>query len=161
VIAVDGTAVVILGDKSMGKSTLCAAFLKRGHAIWSDDIAVITPDLHSVYRGSGMLRTSEATARVIFGDDVLLRKCSFSKHVMDTGPASVSGETEAIPIAAIFHLSPFSEDPSSRIIRLHDPLARMAVLRNLGSTAFPAPRPSAQANSSRRRRWPAPYRSSR
>jgi len=139
VIALDGSAVVILGDKTMGKSTLCAAFHKRGHAIWSDDVAVITPDLRSVYRGSGMLRTSEDTAQAILGDGVRLRKCSFSKHVMDTGPASAAGEPEALPIAAIFHLSPFSDDPSLRIIRLHDPLARMAVLRNLGSTAFPAP----------------------
>lgn len=139
VVAVDGSAVVILGDKTLGKSTLCAAFHKAGYPLWSDDVAAIAPDLRSVYRGSGMLRTSEDTARAILGDGVRLRKCSFSKHVVDTDPASAAGEPEALPISAIFHLSPFSDDPSSRIMRLHDPLARMAVLRNLGSTAFPAP----------------------
>ena len=42
VVAVGSRAVVILGNKGMGKSSMAAALAERGHAILSDDIAAIT-----------------------------------------------------------------------------------------------------------------------
>lgn len=42
-VAVDGRAVVLLGPSGQGKSTLVAAFARRGYAFLSDDCLVVEP----------------------------------------------------------------------------------------------------------------------
>jgi hypothetical protein len=44
VVALGSHAIVILGEKGMGKSSLAAALCQRGHAVLSDDAAAVTTD---------------------------------------------------------------------------------------------------------------------
>ncbi len=56
VVAVDGAAVVMVGRKFGGKSTLAAALAQRGHAVLSDDLAVLVPDKDVFLVQPGYLR---------------------------------------------------------------------------------------------------------
>jgi len=56
-IAVNGRAIALAGASGVGKSTLAAAFLKKGHAVLADDICIVdTSDDVSVLASTPRLR---------------------------------------------------------------------------------------------------------
>ncbi|OAN82782.1 hypothetical protein A8B78_07940 [Jannaschia sp. EhC01] len=139
VIDIGGEAVIVLGDKGMGKSTICAAFLQKGCAIHSEDVAAISADLASVYRGSNVLRIEADTANAILGDGLRLHQPAFSKPLLKTDRSNAPPGRDSLPIRAILELAPFSDVPCPGLSPVGGHQAKMSILRHLSSKAFPVP----------------------
>jgi hypothetical protein len=62
-VAVGGAAIVLLGERRAGKSSLAAALAQRGHRVLADDVAAIVeePAGWTVQPGYPRLRLAEAT----------------------------------------------------------------------------------------------------
>jgi hypothetical protein len=107
-VAVDGRAVALFGLAGAGKSTLAAAFARRGDAVLADDIAALEPD------GAGFrvrpaypqLRLWPDSVRQLYGDERALPRLTptWEKRGLDlTGPG-YRFAPEPLPLAAIYIL---------------------------------------------------------
>ncbi len=69
VVVVDGEAIAFLGDCGSGKSTLGAAFLRRGHSILTDDLMVLVPagSGYTVQPGMPRIKLFPGVARRVLG----------------------------------------------------------------------------------------------
>ena len=95
IAAVGSRAVVILGDKGAGKSSMAAALAERGHTVLSDDVAVVTKSSSSyiAHAGSPRLRLWPATLRALKVDrDLALVLPTLDKRYLELN--DVNGDEE-------------------------------------------------------------------
>jgi hypothetical protein len=95
IVAVGSRAVVILGDKGAGKSSMAAALAERGHTVLSDDVAVVTKSSSSymAHAGSPRLRLWPATLRALKVDrDLALVLPTLVKRYLELN--DVNGDEE-------------------------------------------------------------------
>jgi hypothetical protein len=110
VMKMDQHAIAIVGESGAGKSTTAAALAKRGHAIVSDDIAVLNDcDQHwLVQPGYPRLRLWPESIKALYGSEYgLARVFSFSeKRFMDLSDSETAWQfhNEPLPLAAIYVL---------------------------------------------------------
>jgi hypothetical protein len=119
-VEIDGEAVLLAGPSGAGKSTLAAAFLRRGHAVLSDDVSPL--DLSSV---EPVILPSLRRIR-LWSDSIV--DAGWNKQDMERCRAglekfsrSIGGETSVKPLTprAIFHLRRQSDkSDGSRFRRL-------------------------------------------
>ena len=144
VLAVDGRAIALIGAPGAGKSTTAAAFVARGYALMSDDLAALDVQGASVtvQPGYPRLRAFEGSAHAaglaavdlprVFTDEIL-----GPKRYIELSPADGTFQPRALPLRAIYYLLP-------RVIGKREPVvesvpARQALpilLQNLYSTRF-------------------------
>lgn len=115
-IALNGRAVVILGDSGAGKSTLAAALMKRGCAVLTDDLAPLQlrDDHFDVIPGYSRLRlwpdSAEAICRGLRHLDRLVDRSTFwpdwDKRALDLSVTSGEFEVAPKPLSTIFILGP-------------------------------------------------------
>ncbi len=69
VVVADGGAIAFLGDCGSGKSTLGAAFLRRGYPILTDDLMVLEPGSsgYAVHPGMPRIKLFPGVARRVLG----------------------------------------------------------------------------------------------
>jgi hypothetical protein len=104
-VEIDGEAVLLAGASGAGKSTLAAAFLRRGHAVLSDDVSPL-----ELSGAASVILPSLRRIR-LWSDSIV--NAGWSKQEMERCRAglekfsrSIGGETSAAPLTprAIFHL---------------------------------------------------------
>ena len=112
VVKIGQHAIAIVGESGAGKSTTAAVLARRGHAILSDDIAVLNDDKQHwlVQPGYPRLRLWPETIHALYGSELDLKKIfSFcEKRFVDL--IGNSSETvskfysDSLPLAAIYVL---------------------------------------------------------
>ena len=117
VLGIGRHAIAILGSSGAGKSTTAAALAGRGHAILSDDIAVLKEcsEYFLVQPGYPRLRLWPESVNALYGSEVGLARviCLSEKRFVDLTDNSGESEThrspwrfhkEPLPLAAIYVL---------------------------------------------------------
>jgi hypothetical protein len=111
VAAVGSRAVVILGSKGAGKSSMAATLAERGHAVLSDDVAVITKSSgsYAVHAGYPRLRLWPATLRALNVDlDLTPVLSTFDKRYLElneeNGDDRWRFQSEPLPLGTIYLL---------------------------------------------------------
>jgi hypothetical protein len=118
VVALDGRAVVLLGPKGAGKTTMALGLAQRGQLVISDDLVALV-DEGSQFRvppGYPHLRLTPQTAAALCGSYDRLRPLWSQtadrpqKRCLDLRQEDQAPEQEAAPLAALYVLEP--PDPS-------------------------------------------------
>jgi hypothetical protein len=140
VVAVDGGAIVFMGETRHGKSTLAATLAQRGHALLSDDCCVVcrTPagfDVVPTYPG---LRLFPETVRHVFGERQYpaadVAHYSTKQRIVPEGAAASAGARVRLRcVYTIAMRRPANETPPLRI----EPRSRRdAVVDLVGGTFY-------------------------
>lgn len=139
-IALNGRAVVILGDSGAGKSTLAAALMKRGCAVLTDDLAPLQlRDGHfDVIPGYSRLRLWPDSAEAICGDsrhlDRLVDRSTFwpdwDKRALELSVTSGEFEVVPKPLSTIFILGP-GTDVAPRVESLSGSQSVIELVRHI------------------------------
>ncbi len=109
-VVVEGSAVVFLGPSGIGKSTLAAAFHRRGHSLLTDDVCVIraADGGQSVQPGIPRLRLwLDSLRQLEIADEGLAH---VRKGLLKRNLADVKGATEALPVRKVYVLSTNNQD---------------------------------------------------
>ncbi|HEX8618058.1 MAG TPA: hypothetical protein VF911_10775 [Thermoanaerobaculia bacterium] len=134
-VVLDGKAIVFTGAAGAGKSTTAAAFVKRGAAMLTDDVAAIPWQDGQPHIASGYarIRLWDDSAAALFGAAEALPRLTptWEKRYLD---ASASFVDDLVPLHAIVVLE--ARDASTRVRRLHGHEAAMAVLARTSVPAF-------------------------
>jgi hypothetical protein len=112
VVALNDRAVVFLGSKGIGKSTIAAAFARHGNAILSDDLAVLhdTETGFMAHPGYPYLRLNNDAAQALHRGSEPLRRLSpyIAKYVAKTHAVPEKGQwrfhNEPLPVSAAYLL---------------------------------------------------------
>jgi hypothetical protein len=112
VVAVNDRAVIFLGPKGIGKSTIAAAFAQHGFAMLSDDLAVLqdTENGFMAQPGYPYLRLNSDAVRVMHRGSETLRRLSpyITKYVAKTHTVPLKGQWRfhngPLPVAAAYLL---------------------------------------------------------
>jgi len=111
VVAVGSRAVVILGNKGEGKSSMAAALAERGHAVLSDDVAVVTKSSgnYVAHAGYPRLRLWPKTLRALKVDlDLAPVLTTLDKRYLElndeSGDERWRFQSEPLPLGTIYLL---------------------------------------------------------
>ncbi|NYZ16452.1 hypothetical protein HL658_28245 [Azospirillum sp. RWY-5-1] len=132
-VRVGGGAVALAGASGIGKSTLAASLLRRGHMILADDVTVIDtsdPAGPRVLPGFPRLKLwRDAMDRLQLSPAGLERtRSELAKfHV----PVAEGFCAQPLPLTAVFHLDPDTLPPGGTLRRLRGPEAVVRVERDL------------------------------
>lgn len=144
VLAVEGGAIALIGAPGAGKSTTAAAFVARGFASMSDDLAALAIDGAAVRVQAGYPRlrafADSAEAAGFVADDlpnVFFADVLGPKRYVELSAEQGTFQPHALPLRAIYYLLP-------RILGKREPLietlstrqALPVLLQNLYSTRF-------------------------
>lgn len=140
VVAVDGRAVVLIGPKGAGKSTLVSAMAGRGVEVLSDDLAPLTPGpggTVDVQPGYPRLRLWPASVRATTCEPVDALPRVLSHHEKRFVPLSAAAagvwrfRRDGVPISAIYVLGERRGRRPASIVDVSDPEAFLALLGNV------------------------------
>jgi len=101
-VAIDGQAVLFLGESGAGKSTTAAAFYARGHKVLADDVGAVR-----VAGGSVELRTAWSGLRLLPDASEIIRhraatpEFQYDKHVFHLGRPEPAA---SFPVKRIYFL---------------------------------------------------------
>lgn len=112
-LVVDDEAILVVGPSGAGKSTTAAAFVARGHALLSDDVAAIAdaPGGFAVHPGPARLRVLPVTARAVGWEAERLPRVFDADMMGDKRAVALSVSegsycADARPLAAVYVLAP-------------------------------------------------------
>ena len=112
-VKVGDATVLLLGKSGSGKSTLAASFHGAGHALLGDDALIVSwptqmANASAVYPS---LRLFPDSIEAVFADDVVTASVAHYTHKLRVSvPLKDGGESGALPIRALFVLSPYSRE---------------------------------------------------
>jgi hypothetical protein len=136
VVCVDGAAIALLGPGRAGKSTTCAAFALQGFPVLTEDVAAVRPvrSGFEVLPGYPVVRLWPDSVDFLLGDRELLPELSpgWEKRRLDLGTVSTRFATRPHPLAAIYHLSGWSDHSSAPCLEPVHPTDGMITL--IGNT---------------------------
>lgn len=120
-VRVGDRAVALAGRSGIGKSTLAATLLRRGHALLADDVTVVdtaAPDGPRVLPAVPRLKLwHDALTRLEIPAGGLERShATLDKFHLPVGDAFC---TEPLPLTAVFHLDAGEAGEAGRLRRLH------------------------------------------
>lgn len=103
-VLVDGAAVAFLGRGGSGKSSMCAYFAERGHAVLTDDVLALrfARGRFRVLPGPARIRLWPDTARQLYGASARLPKVLPSDPDWDKRYRDYPSGARAAPLAAIY-----------------------------------------------------------
>ena len=136
VVAQDGRALILIGNKGIGKSTTAAALVRAGWHLVADDVAALTaaPDSILVQPGYPSLRLAPAASAGLFGRNRGLKRVygHVDKHYLDLGrDPSIGGFSDrAVPVAGVFFLGSRTAGSAPRLERLAAGDSLIALVRN-------------------------------
>jgi hypothetical protein len=118
-------AVAFVGEQGAGKSTIAAAFARRGHAVLADDIVALV-------ERDGLLRVMPAypylslwpdSVEMLYGSAKALPSFSanFEKRMLPLTGSALRFEKESLPLAAIFLLGERSADATAPLLETLTP----------------------------------------
>lgn len=115
-VAIEGSACAFVGASGSGKSSLAAAFARRGHAVLSDDVTPVAEHggafvAHPAYP---RLRLWPDSVEGLFGDADCLPRIvpGWDKRFVDLAGTRFRFQREPLPLAAIYLLDPQPGPPS-------------------------------------------------
>ena len=114
IVAYDGLALALIGDKGAGKSTTAAALVRDGWRSVADDVAALSFESGRILVNPGYprMRLDPIAARTFFGEQGTMSKVysHVDKHYLelDNRPGSKDFSTAPLPLAGVFFLGPRS-----------------------------------------------------
>jgi hypothetical protein len=107
-VAIEGRAVVFLGDCGFGKSTLAAALLQAGHRLLTDDLLVFRPAGNGLlaYPGPPRLKLLPEMARRFLGESTTSFPMNPYTHKLIIPLEQSQICSQALPVSAIYVLTP-------------------------------------------------------
>lgn len=140
VVDIDGRAVAFLGASRRGKSTLAAAFARRGHAVLSDDCCVLCRtasgfDVAPTYPG---LRLFPENMSSMFGDAggprVEVAHYTSKQRIVPSDGAVFSHRP--IPLGALYVIASHAGLDPAAAVRIDARSSRESVLEIVGVTFY-------------------------
>lgn len=108
VVAIDGRAVVLLGDAGSGKSTTAAAFAFMGYPVLADDVCALAEDNGDFLVGPSYpgIRLWPDAVESMFGvEDALPRVTpGWGKRLLDLSIGDCRFQSSSLPIGALYRL---------------------------------------------------------
>jgi hypothetical protein len=103
-VRVRGAAVAFLGRSGWGKSSICASFAARGHAVLTDDVLALRlgHDGFRVLPGPARIRLWPDTARHLYGANARLPRVLPSDRRWDKGYRDFAPRVNSARLAAIY-----------------------------------------------------------
>lgn len=147
-IVVGDGAIVLLGDRGAGKSTLAAALAQRGHAVLADDVAALAehPDGFRVQPGYPLLRLAPATIAALREHGSLPRDAGAVLPGVDKRYAALTAGGDAwrfsadpMPLRAIYVLSREVGLVAARVSPLAGAARLGQLVRHLRAHPWPPP----------------------
>jgi hypothetical protein len=107
-VALGNSAIALTGSPGAGKSTLAAAFARRGFSVLSDDVIALTDEggLCLVQPGYPRVNLWPDSVRELFGSENVLPRITptWGKRYLDLDQHNGSFMTEPLPLHAIYVL---------------------------------------------------------
>jgi hypothetical protein len=137
-LAVNGRALVLLGDSGHGKSTLAAALIARGASLLTDDVV-------RLQRGDDGYRATAGVPRLSLDGDAVKRLIArvpavavrVERHDRAKTLVEVPGAAETVPVGVIVQLAPIgAPDAACTLTPLAPTSAALAVARNIYGAAW-------------------------
>jgi hypothetical protein len=129
-VAINGEALLIVGDSAVGKSTLSVALARAGGALIADDCVVVDPTSCGLVAepSYASARLSEHTARALLGDRARGRPFTHYSHKLRFSDG-VTFATDPVPIRGVVRVDrTSSEVPDGAEIATFDGHAACATL---------------------------------
>lgn len=142
-IAIDGKAIIAIGDSGAGKSTTAAAFAKLGYPILSDDLVAIRDDIDRVWVQPSfpMIRLWSRSVAALFGradalPEIVPNHPNWNKRYLRLDPPYRFQERE-LPLGGIYFLnSQHSDDDLVQINSVSTQAALLSLVANNYSSPF-------------------------
>jgi hypothetical protein len=135
-VAIEGRALLFVGDSWAGKSSTAAAFSILGYPVLSDDIVRIDTagDGLAAYPSHPRLNVWPDSATTLYGapDALPVHSESYGKHYLDLIEAGYAFQATPVPIEAVYLLGERSPDRRSPLMSVVP--ARPAFMALLGHT---------------------------
>jgi len=135
-VAVDGEAVVLLGDNGFGKSTLAACFLASGYPLLTDDLLLLQLGANgfAAHPGPPRIKLFPSVARRFLGSAAagIPMNSETSKLVIPLDQRQSC--QAALPLRAIYAIAPPHETRRAPHIRIEALPMRKAFLALVGNT---------------------------
>ncbi len=137
-LAMNGRAIVLLGDSGRGKSTLAAALIARGASLLTDDVVRLQRSDDGYRATAGVPRLSLDGAMV----EHLLARVPAATVQVERGDrpktlVEVPGAVDAVPVGLIVQLGPLGAPATGCVLTPLAPAsAAVAMARNIYGTAW-------------------------
>jgi len=137
-VVIKGEAVAFLGDCGYGKSSLGAAFLQAGYHLLTDDLLVLKEEENRfvAYPGPPRIKLFPGIARRLLGERVNGTPMNHHtpKLVIPLGQNETASPQSALPLKAIYVLTPPSSRSRSHRITIRTLSARRAFVELVKNT---------------------------
>jgi hypothetical protein len=143
-VAVDGQAIVLMGDAGVGKSSTAAAFARLGYPVLSDDIVALTESAHAFLAQPGYPRLClwPQSVAALYGTPDALPCIAppWEKRYLDLTQDGYRFQREPLPVGAIYVLGERSTDPVAPSCRaMGGQEGLMALVGNTYANRLPDP----------------------
>ena len=133
-VVIDDGAAAFVGPPGAGKSTLAAAFARRGHGVIADDVLPLRdgPGGPWAYPGPARIRLWPESVAALYGaPDALPRLTpSWDKRFVDPTAPGHQFQNRALPLRAIYVLDERGPQSAPRLSPLSPAAALMALVAN-------------------------------
>jgi hypothetical protein len=131
-VAVNGKALVLLGQAGAGKSTTAAAFARIGYSVLSEDVVAICIQGNDYLAQPGypLIRLWSDSVQTLFGEPhaLPLLTPNWDKRYLDLTKNGDRFQTEPLPIAAIYYLDERLDDPAAPFVGEFPPGQKLITL---------------------------------
>lgn len=132
-VRIGNGAVAFAGQSGIGKSTLAANFVRRGHTVLTDDITVIAPGRADTVQVLPTFPRLKLWGDALDRLDIASAGLENSRVNLTKYHWPVDGAFEAtpLPLLAVFHLDPDQPTDGRQLRRLGGPEAMARLVRDL------------------------------